>query len=57
MDFGFEESYNALVYCVVDDAKKDLYIMDVIYKNKTTDPKFVKDIEHLKDKWIVADCA
>ena len=57
MDFGFEESYNALVYCVVDDAKKDLYIMDVIYKNKTTDPNFVKDIEHLKDKWIVADCA
>ena len=40
LDFGFEESYNALISCAVDDEKKDLYIYDEIYVNHITDDRF-----------------
>lgn len=42
MDFGFEESYNAVLRVAVDDAKKDLYIYWEYYKNKMTDDKNCK---------------
>lgn len=40
LDFGFEESYNALISCCVDDEKKILYIYDEIYMNRITDDRF-----------------
>ena len=40
LDFGFEESYNALLSCAVDDENKDLYIYDEIYMNHITDDRF-----------------
>lgn len=42
LDFGFEESFNALISCCVDDAKKDLYIYDEVYVNHITDDRFAK---------------
>lgn len=45
LDFGFEESYNALVSCCVDDAKKILYIYDEIYVNHLTDKQFADRID------------
>lgn len=43
MDFGFEESYNAVVSMSVDIKHSILYIWDEIYKNKITDDRFAKD--------------
>lgn len=40
LDFGFEESFNALISCCVDDAQKILYIYDEIYVNHITDDRF-----------------
>lgn len=40
LDFGFEESYNALISCCVDDENKVLYIYDEIYMNHITDDRF-----------------
>lgn len=40
-DFGFEESYNAVVKMAVDDENKILYIYDEIYENHVTDDVFV----------------
>ena len=40
LDFGFEESYNALISCAVDDENKDLYIYDEVYMNHITDDRF-----------------
>lgn len=37
MDFGFEESYNAIVKMAVDDKNSILYIYDEYYKNHQTD--------------------
>lgn len=45
LDFGFEESYNALVSCCVDDAKKILYIYDEIYVNHLTDKQFSERLD------------
>lgn len=42
-DFGFEESYNAVISMAVDDKEKVLYIYDEIYKNHVTDDLFAKD--------------
>jgi phage terminase large subunit len=42
LDFGFEESYNALISCCVDDTNKILYIYDEVYMNKITDDRFCK---------------
>jgi len=47
-DFGFEESYNAVISMAVDDKEKILYIYDEVYKNHVTDdimadePKMIK---------------
>lgn len=61
MDFGFEESYNAVVRMVIDDENKDLYIWWEYYKNGMTDAETIKDPmfrELKKDKdFIHADSA
>lgn len=67
-DFGFEESFNAVISCAVDSERGILYIYDEIYKNKLTDDKFAqlpkmqqlkKKLEYLNqagyNKMIVAD--
>lgn len=56
-DFGFEESYNALVSIVIDDVNKYLYIYKEYYKNKMTDDKTAIEIAEYKTKPIVADSA
>ena len=60
MDFGFEDSYNALVKVAVDDATKTLYIYYEYYKNKMTDDKTADELErvpNLTKEMIVADSA
>lgn len=67
-DFGFEESYNAVVSMSVDPVRRILYIWDEIYMNHITDDKFaeVDKMQKLKhrieeysrqgiNKMIVAD--
>lgn len=58
MDFGFEESYNAVVKVAVDDAHKILYIYYEYYKNHMTDDKTAKELlrEGLDKVQIIADC-
>lgn len=58
MDFGFEESYNAVLRVAVDDKKKYLYIYWEYYKNKMTDDKTSKELQAygLQDEQIIADC-
>ena len=58
MDFGFEESYNAVIKCAVDDAAKVLYIYYEYYKNKMTDDKTEKELKKdgLDKVQIIADC-
>jgi phage terminase large subunit len=60
MDFGFEESYNALLWMAVDDEKKILYIYKEYYKNQMTDDQTADDLEKipgLKDELITGDSA
>lgn len=59
MDFGFEESYNALLRMVVDHKKKYLYIYWEYYKNKMTDDRTAEEIEEFKKtkELIIADSA
>lgn len=59
MDFGFEDSYNAIVRMAIDDDEKILYIYWEYYKNKMTDDKTAKEIRELKEtkELIRADCA
>lgn len=59
MDFGFEESYNALVRLTVDHKEKILYIHWEYYKNKMTDDRTATEIKELKDskELIRADSA
>ena len=59
MDFGFEESYNALIDMAVDDKHKILYLYGEYYKNHKTDPQTAKELEQLgyMDVPIIADCA
>lgn len=65
LDFGFEESFNALVACCVDDDEKILYIYKEVYVNHITDDRFsqmesVRKIASLAsrlDKPICADSA
>ena len=52
MDFGFEESYNAVIKMAIDDEKKYLYIYKEYYRNKMTDDKTALD---LKEKEIIED--
>lgn len=58
MDFGFEESYNAVVKVAVDDAAKVLYIYYEYYKNRMTDDKTEKELKKdgLDKIQIIADC-
>lgn len=51
-DFGFEESYNAVLSMAVDLKNSILYIYDEIYKNKITDDKFAlsDEMQKLKKK-------
>ncbi|RWZ59882.1 PBSX family phage terminase large subunit [Halobacillus fulvus] len=48
MDFGFEESYNALLRMVVDDKAKTLYIYWEYYSRNKTDPEIFDDISEFK---------
>lgn len=47
-DFGFEESFNAVISCAVDYKNGILYIYDEIYKNHVTDDKFSQDEKMVK---------
>lgn len=49
-DFGFEESYNAVISLAVDDKRKILYIYDEIYINHITDDKMANLDEMVKLK-------
>lgn len=58
MDFGFEESYNAVIRMAVDDKNKYLYIYWEYYKNQMTDDKTAKELraEGVDKEQVVADC-
>ena len=51
-DFGFEESFNAVVSMSVDTKNGALYIWDEIYMNHVTDDKFAAqpEMQKLKDR-------
>lgn len=51
MDFGFVESYNAIVRCAVDDKRKYLYIYWEYYKNNMTDLETVEELDE-KYPWL-----
>ena len=57
MDFGFEESYNAVIRVAVDDRHKWLYIYFEYYKNHMTDDRTEKELKQygLDKEQIVAD--
>ncbi|KAA6450963.1 PBSX family phage terminase large subunit [Bacillus swezeyi] len=57
MDFGFVDSYNALVRMAIDHNQKILYIYWQYYKNDTTDDKTAEDLQDLKRVLIKADSA
>ncbi|MFP7224865.1 PBSX family phage terminase large subunit [Priestia filamentosa] len=59
MDFGFEDSYNAVVRLTIDQEKKILYIYWEYYKNKMTDDKTAEDLKEFKEtrELIRADSA
>ena len=52
-DFGFEESYNAVISMSVDLKRGFLYIWDEIYMNKVTDDVFANQPEMQKLKWKI----
>lgn len=54
-DFGFEESYNAVVSMAVDIKKGILYIFDEVYINHVTDDIMAvqPEMEQLKDRIIL----
>ena len=58
MDFGFEESYNAVIRMAVDDKNKWLYIYWEYYKNQMTDDKTSKELKEygIDKEQVVADC-
>lgn len=57
MDFGFEESYNAVLRVAVDDKNKWLYIYWEYYKNRMTDDETAKELQQygLDKEQIIAD--
>lgn len=59
MDFGFEESYNAVLRIAIDDKRKYLYIYWEYYKNKCTDDVTALDLqEFIESKELIkADSA
>lgn len=48
MDFGFEDSYNAVIRMAVDHDKKYLYIYWQYYKNQMTDDKTAEDLDEFR---------
>lgn len=50
MDFGFEDSYNAVVRMAIDDVNKDLYIYWEYYKNHMTDYDTAHDPDFIELK-------
>lgn len=59
MDFGFENSYNAIVRLAIDDNNKILYIYWQYYKNQMTDDRTALEIAEFKktQELIRADSA
>lgn len=59
MDFGFEESFNAVVRMAIDHDKKILYIYWEYYKNKMTDDKTAEELREFAEsgELIKADAA
>ncbi len=57
MDFGFVESYNALVRMAIDHENKYLYIFEQYYKRGLTDVELTDDLEPYKKLVIKADSA
>lgn len=63
MDFGFETSYNAIVWMAIDDKNKWLYIYKEYYKNHMTDDKTAADLKsdpkykNILNEHIIADSA
>jgi phage terminase large subunit len=59
MDFGFAESYNALIRMAIDHEQKYLYIYWEYYKNGQTDDKTSEDLKEFVDtqELIRADSA
>lgn len=59
MDFGFEDSYNAIVRMAIDHKAKILYIYWQYYKNKMTDDLTAVEISEFKEsqELIIADSA
>lgn len=57
MDFGFVDSYNALIRMAIDHKEKYLYIYWQYYKNDMTDDKTAEALNELKDVLIKADSA
>lgn len=65
LDFGFEESFNALISCCVDTEHNDLYIYNEVYVNHITDDRFANRVDVRRvaeqaarlNKPIVADAA
>lgn len=57
LDFGFVESYNALVRMAIDHDNKYLYIFDQYYKRGLTDVELADDLEPYKKILIKADNA
>ncbi|WP_200411933.1 PBSX family phage terminase large subunit [Virgibacillus salexigens] len=48
MDFGFEDSYNALLRMAVDDKNKTLYIYWEYYSRHKDDPEIAEDLEEFR---------
>lgn len=59
MDFGFEDSYNAVIRMTIDHERKYLYIHWQYYKNQMTDDRTADELEELglKRERIRADSA
>ncbi|WP_143416335.1 PBSX family phage terminase large subunit [Geobacillus sp. E263] len=59
MDFGFVDSYNAVIRLAVDPDKKYLYIYWEYYKNQMTDDETAEEISEFKEtqELIKADSA
>ncbi|MGM0940350.1 MAG: PBSX family phage terminase large subunit [Bacillota bacterium] len=49
MDFGFEDSYNALLRMAVDDKEKILYIYWEYYSNHKDDPEIFEDLKEFAE--------
>ncbi len=49
MDFGFVDSYNAILRMAIDDKNKYLYIYWEYYKNDMTDDKTAEKIKEFKE--------